>query len=261
MSPRSDIRGDQDPQVWFREHFDDAAQQVLSFLGEEGLTVEGAVVVDIGAGDGVIDLGLALKGRPEMLVGYDIRPTDVDALRRFANEAGVATELPACLSFAPSAVDGLPAPDESFDFAVTWSVFEHVSSPVRMLAEIARVLKPGGVLFLQVWPLFHSEHGGHLWPHYAEPFPHLMRGDAEIREHLVGRRGTDPTREAVDEYDSLNRATLDDLQRALLLAGLRTVKLELLTSTVHIPYDLSHVPLSLIGVGGVKLLALKALRP
>jgi SAM-dependent methyltransferase len=250
-----DARGDEDPQIWFREHFVDAVDQVFEFLDHREIPFEDAVVADIGSGDGIIDLGLAIKGRPSKLVGYDVRPTDVDALLLSAAAAGVATELPECLSFAPSQIDGLPAPDDFFDIVVTWSVFEHVTKPVRMLSEIARVLKPGGVLFLQLWPLYHSEHGGHIWPHYDGPFPHLLHTDEEIRGHLVGRRGTDPTRDATDEYESLNRITLDGLQRALLVAGLRTMTLELLTAAVQVPDAISHLPLSLLGVGGVKLLA------
>ena len=248
-------RGDEDPEVWFGEHYDDAADQILEFLGSDGWTLEGKRVVDIGAGDGIIDLGLAVKGRPELLVGYDVRKTDVDALRRSAEAAGVE-EYPESLAFDESAVNGLPAPNHHFDIAVTWSAFEHVTFPVRMLSEIRRIIKPDGVLFLQLWPFYYSEHGGHLWPHYDEPFPHLRRTDEEVRADIVGRRATDPTRDAGDEYDSLNRITLDDLQRALLSAGFITVKLEVLCNAIHIPTELAHLPLSHVGLGGVKLLAI-----
>jgi SAM-dependent methyltransferase len=250
------LRGDEDPQVWFREHYDDAADQILRFIGDAGRTLEGKVVADVGCGDGIIDLGLVLKGRPSSFVGYDIRETDVDALRRSAAAAGVADELPESLSFATSLPTGLPADDDTFDAIVTWSAFEHVRQPVPLLAEIHRILKPDGVFFLQLWPFFDSEHGGHLWPHYEEPFPHLLYADEDIREHVRGRRGTDPDRDAVDEYESLNRITLADLQRALLAAGLIVTKLELMTTAVHIPPQLAHLPLELLGVGGVKLLAI-----
>lgn len=255
MSVSPLVRGDQDPQEWFREHFDEATDQILSFLEHPDGPLADRTVGDVGCGDGVIDLGLTLKGRPKQLIGYDVRPTDTDALRRLAVAAGVADELPSALSFATSLTDQLPAEDDTFDVVVTWSVFEHVTYPVRMLSEVSRVLKPDGVLFLQLWPFYYSEHGGHLWPHYDGEFPHLRHTDAEIREHLRGRRGTDPTRDAVDEYESLNRLTVDQLHRAILGAGMTVTKLELLTGAVHIPRDLGHLPLSLVGVAGVKLLA------
>ena len=255
MNEPNVTRGDEDPALWFKEHFDDAADQILAFLADAGLRIEDRLVADVGCGDGIIDLGLVTKGRPRKVVGYDLRATDVDALRRAAVAAGVLDELPDRLSFTVSEPDMVPAHDDAFDFVVTWSAFEHVSRPSRMLSEIRRILKPDGVAFLQVWPFFYSEHGGHLWPHYEEPFPHLLRSEAEIRDRLRGRRGTDASRDALDEYESLNRITLGDLQRALLAAGMVVTKLELLSSAVHIPHQLSHLPLEALGVGGVKLLA------
>jgi SAM-dependent methyltransferase len=250
------IRGDEDPSEWFREHYEDAADQILRFLAEDGISIARKAVADIGCGDGIIDLALVMKGRPAKLVGYDIRPTDTDALARAAAAAGIAEALPEELTFVDSAPAHVPVEDDAFDVVVTWSVFEHVTYPERMLAEISRILKPDGVLFIQLWPFYYSEHGGHLWPHYQESFPHLLHEDDAIREHVRGRRGTDPTRgDAVEEYDSLNRITVDDLQRGLLAAGLIVGKLELLTSAVHVPRELGHLSLSLLGTAGIKLLA------
>lgn len=255
MEVQSAPRGDEDPKVWFIEHFEDAAGQIIRFLAEDGISLEGKRIGDVGCGDGLIDLGLVLKGNPSMLVGYDVRETDRAALARSAAASGVAGQLPECLSFTTSEPERILCPNEQFDIVVTWSVFEHVSYPVRMLSEIRRILKPNGVLFLQLWPFFHSEHGGHLWPHFEEPFSHLLMNDAEIRDAVRGKRGTDPSRDAVDEYDSLNRITLDQLHNALLTAGLTVTKLELISNQIHIPRELAHLPLTLVGVGGVKLLA------
>src|SRR5690242_3329470 len=41
---------------WFFDHYTDAADQIIHFLGGDGLTLEGRTVADIGAGDGIIDL-------------------------------------------------------------------------------------------------------------------------------------------------------------------------------------------------------------
>lgn len=253
-----EVRQDEDPERWFAEHYGGAADQVLAFLPGGGDALEGRIVGDVGSGDGIIDLALTIKGRPEKFVGFDVRPTNVDALVRSAQAAGVAERLPEQLSFARSEVDRLPAPDDYFDVLVTWSVFEHVSEPVRMLSEVARVLKPGGLLFLQLWPFYYSEHGGHLWPHYEEPFPHLLHRREAVEERITGRRATDPTRDGLDEFRSLNQITVDQLQRALLAAGLRTAKLELLTNALYIPPALAHLPLSEVGISGVKLVAVRA---
>ncbi len=240
---------------WFKEHYEDAADEILSFLSGDGITLEGRRVADIGCGDGIIDLGLALKGSPQELIGYDLMDVDTGALLRAARAAGVGSELPPEMRFERSQPTAIPAPDAYFDVVVTWSVFEHVDNPVAMLGEVRRVLKPDGFLFLQLWPFYDSEHGGHLWPHYEGAFPHLLRSDEEILREVEGRQGTDPRRAADDEYRSLNKITLDELQRALLVNSLCVAKLKLVTQAVHIPRQLSHRSLAALGVGGIELLA------
>lgn len=250
-----------DPVRWFDDHFERAAGTVIDFLAGDGISLEGKDVADVGAGEGMIALGLALKGRPASLVGFDVRATDTGALTRAARAAGVAEELPENLSFVESGTDFIPAPDDSFDVVVTWSTFEHVTAMVRMLSEVERILKPSGVLFLQLWPFYYSEHGGHLWPHYEGPFPHLGRDDSQILAEIGNRQGTDPTRPADDEFRSLNRIRVDDLQRGLLASGLRTSKFQLLSQAVHVPVELAHLPLSDLGIGGIELLAVPRPRP
>jgi SAM-dependent methyltransferase len=251
------IPKEHDPVRWWSEHYDGAAAQIVDFIGGDGVTLAGKTVADVGSGDGIIDLGVFHKGRPAKLVGYDIRPTDVDALRRSADAAGLDGPWPDtdALSFAKSETDRLPAADATFDFIYTWSVFEHVAHVVRMFGEVHRVLKPDGFFFLQIWPLFQSRHGGHAWMSIDEPFAQLSRSPFEMAGELAGRQGTDPTRTADDEFRSLNRLTLDELQRALLLAHLRISKVELIAEAVHIPPEVAHHPLADLVVSGVKLLA------
>lgn len=246
-----------DPVRWFHEHFVEAADQIVDFLAGDDIALAGKTVADIGSGDGIIDLGVCLKGRPDKLVGYDVRPTDVEALKRAALANGVVEEFPDAerLAFATSETDHVPAPDGTFDVAFSWSVFEHVDQPILMLSEIRRILKPDGYLFLQLWPFYGSQHGGHLWQNVAEPYAHLTRSPFELNRHLAGRPATDPTRPADDEFRSLNRITLDGLQRAMLAAQLRISKVELACETVHVPPELSHLPLTDLVVSGIKLIA------
>jgi SAM-dependent methyltransferase len=244
-----------DPARWFTENFDAAAREILDFLGGDGIELEGKRVADIGCGDGIIDLGLALKGRPAELVGYDLVDVDTEGLLRAARAAGAVEELPECLRFERSAPVTIPAPDQHFDIVTSWSVFEHVDDPVRLLADIRRVIKPSGYLFIQLWPFYDSEHGGHLWKHYDEPFPHHLHRDETILEQVQGDVATDPRRSADDEYRSLNRISPDDLQRALMRNGFVVGKLKLLTAAVHVPPELAHRSLVELGVGGVELLA------
>ena len=51
----------------------------------------------------------------------------------------------------------IPVEDARFDHVILTQVLEHVPEPPRVLAELHRVLKPGGRLWLTA-PLFYAEH-------------------------------------------------------------------------------------------------------
>ena len=244
---------------WFREHYEDAASQILEFLSEDGLSLEGRMVADIGCGDGALTLGLAHKGKPKQINAYDIRPVDKEALEQRAQAHGPSDSIPENILFIVSEGEFIPAQSDVFDAVVSWSAFEHVAQPAALLREIHRVLNPAtGFLFLQIWPLFYSEHGGHLWVHGNSGFDHLTTESADIHRMLEGAEGTYPGISAQDEWRSLNRLTLDGLQRALLAAQLVPVKVELLTPRVHLSPDLMRYALTDLTVAGVKLIAVPA---
>jgi len=45
-------------------------------------------------------------------------------------------------------IENVNAPDGSFDVVVMWDIIEHTIHPVKALTEVARILKPGGYLFV-----------------------------------------------------------------------------------------------------------------
>lgn len=109
---------------------------VVSLLRSSG-KLEGDVL-DMGAGSGFLTrlLGQARKRGTEGLAACDIDPKPYDG-------GGVA--------FTRCNVDeGLPYPDASFDALCAIEVMEHTRSTYRVLGEIARVLKPGGMLIFSV---------------------------------------------------------------------------------------------------------------
>ena len=132
------------PDVWWRAHFSDAADAVIDFMGGDEISLRGRRVADIGCGDGIIDLGIALRAEPERLVGFDLSSTDTAELTRMAAERAGVTQLPANLFFATSGERTIPAEDDSFDYVISWSAFEHIADPVAILREIRRILTPRG---------------------------------------------------------------------------------------------------------------------
>lgn len=70
----------------------------------------------------------------------------------------------------------IPFENESFDFIVNKMVMEHVENLDEVLAEINRVLKPGGMVF-SVFPDNRVWHEGH----YGVPFLHWFAKGGELK--------------------------------------------------------------------------------
>ena len=145
--------------VWFRDHIR-AAREIGTFCRDAGIGLEDLNLADVGTGDGIIAMGVTQEAAPASLVAFDVNPVDSDALLRRARHVGYCDELPPGLRFEVSGPKDLPAPSNSFDGVLSWSAFEHIQDIQAVAMEISRVLRPNGVFFLQIWPLFHSKHGG-----------------------------------------------------------------------------------------------------
>jgi ubiquinone/menaquinone biosynthesis C-methylase UbiE len=247
--------------AWFWDHYDQAAGEIVSFLDGLGVSLEGRRVADVGCGDGIMALGLFNRARPAELIGYDVNLTDTQDLLRRARAQRVVQTLPHGLRFEMSENTRIPAADSWFDVVYTWSAFEHIAKPAAVLSEIRRILKPEGVLFLQLWPFFYSERGSHLWDWFPEGFHHLLEDEDEIvesmrREAIADR---DRTEYMATEFRNLNRITLDELGADLANTGLTVVALEPLAHRVLIPRGLAtRHSLSALGIAGVKLVAVPA---
>lgn len=245
---------------WFWDQYDSAAGEVVDFLTGANVPLEGKRIADVGCGSGITDLGIFHKARPESLVGFDINPVDIGGLRTKLAAQGLDPEVPAGLEFRTSAPCRLPADDDAFHIAVTWSAFEHIRDPVCVLEEIHRVTIPDGVLMLQLWPFYHSEHGSHLWDWFPQGWVHLTRSIESVTREVRAsdRHGHEWTEVMLSEFQTLNRITLDQLGRYLTQAGWRVIKLEPMAHTIEPPAELAHWPLSLLAIAGVKLLAVHA---
>jgi SAM-dependent methyltransferase len=72
--------------------------------------------------------------------------TDLEVLACDASQSALAAagEEPGGVEFRLSPAEHLPFGDGEFDFVWIFDVLEHVESPDAVLAEVARVLRPGG---------------------------------------------------------------------------------------------------------------------
>jgi SAM-dependent methyltransferase len=107
------------------------------------------------AGDRVLDLGCGTGELTRALAQGGIRATGADIssemLRRAAREPGSRAGW---VQLEPG-WHALPFRSASFDAVVAASVLEYVTEPVAVLAECARVARPGGVVLYTVPDLRH----------------------------------------------------------------------------------------------------------
>jgi len=126
----------------------------LAVVVEHGLPAGNGL--DLGCGDGKLMRILldAARASPA-LAGIDIDPQET----RDAATSGVYRRV----HTAPGAA--IPEPDASFDFAFSNSVLEHIDELDPVMAEVARVLRPGGrFVFTVPGDGFHGCLAGPLLP-------------------------------------------------------------------------------------------------
>jgi ubiquinone/menaquinone biosynthesis C-methylase UbiE len=102
-------------------------------------------VLDVGCGPGGITLLLAAE-----LDGAHV--TGVDLARHMlvlAEEKRTASPHATRLAFRHADAKGLPFDDASFDAVVSNTILHHVPEPLAFLAEVRRVLRPGGALLVR----------------------------------------------------------------------------------------------------------------
>jgi len=158
----------------------------------------------VGRGDSVLDLGCGggrhafeVLRRGATVIAVDHAADEVSGVVRMMGAMAAAGEVPEGASGSAVRADllALPFPDASFDVVIASEVLEHIPDDRTAMAEISRVLKPGGRLAVTVprwWPErvcwalsreYHDVPGGHV---------RIYRG-SELQDRLldVGLRPSD----------------------------------------------------------------------
>jgi ArsR family transcriptional regulator len=112
---------------------------IIDALVERTGVHKAATVVDVGTGTGFVAAGLAPKTRS--VVGVDASPAMLAVAAENLKTLGLGN-----VTLVEGELNALPLADDSVDAAVANMVLHHAPDPPAMLAEMARVVRPGGVV-------------------------------------------------------------------------------------------------------------------
>jgi 2-polyprenyl-6-hydroxyphenyl methylase/3-demethylubiquinone-9 3-methyltransferase len=104
-------------------------------------TIAGRRVLDVGCGGGLLSESLTRAGA--QVTGVDLAPGMIEVARLHAAESGLAIDYRVA-----SAEELAQASPGHFDVVTCMEMLEHVPDPAAMTATLARLLAPGGALFV-----------------------------------------------------------------------------------------------------------------
>jgi SAM-dependent methyltransferase len=162
------------------------------------LTAPGKAVLEVACGDGMVGLALA---------GFGHRVTLND---RVDWRDPRAAALPFVLG---DVCRRLALESESFDLVCSYNAFEHLADPPAALAELLRLCRPGGLIYLSFGPLYASPWGLHAYRTLHMPFPQFLFSPAFLARKLVqlGIRDLGQAQSALQPLNRWRLARFDSL--------------------------------------------------
>jgi ubiquinone/menaquinone biosynthesis C-methylase UbiE len=113
-------------------------ERVIEKMAEVSGVGEASQVADVGTGTGFVAAGIA--PRVERVVGIDNAPAMLEVAQENLRALGASNVDPV------GEASRLPLEDGAVDAAFANMVLHHAEDPAAMLREMARVVKPGGVV-------------------------------------------------------------------------------------------------------------------
>jgi arabinofuranan 3-O-arabinosyltransferase len=175
-----------DPDTFYRAVAQDTIAQIAGYTELAGRTV-----LDVGGGGGYFTEAFLAAGARSVLVEPDALrapPTLADPETASPEERHRLAVWPGRLAPGRTvAGDGyrLPFPDAVADVSFSSNVLEHVAEPRRLVDELLRVTRPGGLLYVS-FTAWYSPWGGH------ETAPWHYLGGARAARRYQARNGRPP---------------------------------------------------------------------
>lgn len=138
------------------------ADEVVRVVSDHDIA--GRSVLDIGSGLGGAAVVLVQRCHAGSVTGFDVQQLLVERARDRARDLGLAHRL----NFVLGAPGPLPFDDSSFDAVFSKDAIIHVADKAAIYREIARVLRPGGRIFIGDWLTSDGRNHGPLLDRFLE---------------------------------------------------------------------------------------------
>lgn len=203
------------------------------------LNLAGMRTLEVGCGVGYGVMALSALGVAEA-VGIDVVERDY---RWISERPEVTRRLGADKSGSRSGAvvfngdcTQMEFEDNRFDLIYSASVIEHIPNPERAFTEMARVLKPGGLMIHNVDPYF-SPKGGHASCTLDFPWGHAVLAPGDFRRYLRQWRPheCDHAHNMYENGFNAPRGSLFDLERRIVHAGLAVLSWRENWASNHLP--------------------------
>jgi SAM-dependent methyltransferase len=137
----------------------DQAQTLAELLHHDSVFGAGERVLEAGCGTGAQTKILASRNRETSFTSIDLSPQSLAKAHEEAMRFGLSN-----VDFHVADVYGLPFDNHSFDHGFVCFLLEHLKDPEGALAEVARVVRPGGTV-----TVIEGDHGStYFYPEWAE---------------------------------------------------------------------------------------------
>jgi len=157
------------------------AEEVARVIGNADIGA--ATVLDIGCGAGGIDIALVQAHGAGYVTGLDVEDPVLDHARGLIAQAGLADRI----GLVKAAPGPLPFPPGTFDVVFSKDSIIHIPDKPVLMAEVFRVLKPGGRFLASDWLIGHDDAPSPLMAAYiaAEGLDFGMASAARYRAAMA----------------------------------------------------------------------------
>lgn len=154
----------------------DQASALVELLHADTAYPTGSRVLEVGCGVGAQTVPLARRSPDADITAIDISESSLDVARRRTKEAGIEN-----VQFQQADLFDLAFEADSFDHVFVCFVLEHLAEPLQALAEMKRLLRPGGTM-----TVIEGDHGSTYFYPVSEAAHRAIECQVELQRRAGG---------------------------------------------------------------------------